>query len=486
MNEKSKEMDLFETLNVVRDKYLSAQKKEEKIYKEMKDKVKESTKRIELSYQEKINLAENNCSILKKELENYEKLIENYSTFDSKMIGEIIAKLVSIVEGERYFYQKATHETYERETTYFGSELFKVNKKILMIVKGNRKQEYYYDNSPEDNEVRKLIKSGQAFVLTENEYYFYKTIKFYEVNDGIVKGLINFNKFSCVEDFIDLVIQYRFENNLEKITETELLHLMKQFVLSKKEMIEGNYQKRLLEKQEALRQQLAIEQLNCTEELSQIELEDLLQNGVPSRHNNNLIDRLHETVNNNADFNNMCQLEILYDGGKHNAKLTCDDPLISLENIFISKINIESSIKDYFDCTDPDPHFHGFCDIDLVDDGLVGIVDISNLKQDLNDIITVPLQYKEYKIDRINDKYLRILYLPNKGEYKHKPTNVYSWILEEKSNENNENLDKKPTSYRIEWNSAEETEKMLTYLKEIELLSNLDEKQLKLYKRRKK
>lgn len=484
MNEENKQIDILGKLNSIRDKYLSAKEKEKSIYKEMNNEVKEATEKIKLSYQEKINSCESDISILKKELDHYKSLIANYSTFDSKMIGEIIEKLVSLVEGEKYSYQMVKHETYEYQWSYFGREIVPVINRVLMIVKDSLKQEYYCDYDADNNKIEKLVEKKHAFVLAKNEYYFYKTIQFYKANEGIIESLVDFNKFSYVKEFIDSVIQYRFQNDLEKITETNLLALMKQFVLSKREMIENNYQERFLEKQEELKQQLIAEQLSYNDKLSQMELENLLKNGVPSTHSNNLIDRLHETISKNAEFNNdMCKLEILYGGDAHNAIIVCDETLISLENIFISKINIECSIKDYFDVTDPDPHFHGFCNIDLVDDGLIGIVDISSLKQDLDNIVNLSSQYKPYKIDRINDEYLRILYLPNKGEYKHKSENIYSWILEKKSTENLEN---KPTSYKTNWDSSEEAEKMLTYLKEIELLSNLDEKQLKLYKQRKK
>lgn len=423
---------------------------------------------------------------MEQELENYKKLLENYSTFDFKLIGSIIEKLVTLVEGEEYSCQEANHETYECEITVFGGELVKVNKKILMIVKGSQKQGYYYDYNEQNNEVDKLVKNGQAFVL-KDKYSHKKNITFYTTYGGRPKCLIDFNRFFYVKDFIDLVVEYRYKNNLDKISEKELLNLMSEFILSKKTMIEDNYRKRALEKQEQLNQQLIEEQLRHNEEIERIEFENLLQNGVPSRYNDTLIDRLHEVANDSDDFNNaMSQFEISYEGEKHIAKITYDEPIISSENIFISKINIESSIKDYFDDSDPDPHFHDFCDIDLVDDGLIGIVDISGSNQDLDSIINVSGQYRSlYKVDKISDKYLRVLYFPNNGMYSHKPINIYSWILGTVLDKSEDKQTEKSTSYKIEWNCSEETEKMLIYLKEIELLNNLNEKQLKLYKQRK-
>lgn len=498
MIKKNEYKDLFNALNLTYEKYSSSQMEEKTLLKKMQEEISKTEREIKLAYQERINLSKNNCRDSKKEWEHYKKQLENYSTFDSKMIGNILEKLVSLVEGEDYSFQKASHDTYEYESTVFGSECFKVNKKLLMIVKGNQKQEHYYDYSAEENEVEELIEKHNAILLADNIYSYDKRIRFYTVNDGSVRSLIDFNNFSYIKEFIDIVVQYRFDNSLDKITEIELLELMRQFVLDKKELIEDKYKKRakekqemltkqLLEKQEKLNKQLLDEQLRREEEMEKIELENLIENGVPSKNDNTLIERLREDMCNNQDFiTALGQYEVLYEGEKQIATIKFIEPLISYENIFISKINIESSIKDYFDVSDPDPHFHGFCDIDIVDDGLVGIVDISNLQQNLDDVLRTLSYNQLYTIDKINDQYLRFLYLPNSGKYAHKPINIYGWIISLMGDEPNDNHDKQPISYKIEWNCIEETEKMLSYLKEFELLSNLTEKQLKLYKQRKK
>lgn len=488
MANQNNQIDLFKTLSSIYDKYLSSQDEEQILYKKMNEDITESERKIKHCYQKEIDLAKKNCTVLKQELENYRKLVEKYSTFDSKLIGSIIEKLITLFEGEEYSYQETNHETYEYEKTVFGSESFKVNKKILMIVKGSQKQEYYYDYNEYDNEVKRLVKNGQAFILAESKYNYSENITFYTTYEGNLNSLIDFNKFSYVKDFIDLVVEYRLKNNLDKVFKKELLSLMGEFILNKKEIIEDNYKKRALEKQEQLNQQLINEQLKRNEEIERAEFEELLQNGVPSRHNDTLYDRLRGVAIDSDDFNNaMNQFEISYEGKKHIARITYEEPIISSENIFISRINIESSIKDYFDDSEPDPHFHGFCDIDLIDDGLIGIVDISSLKQDLDSIINVSSQHRFlYKVDKISDQYLRVLYLPNNGKYVHKPINIHEWILGIGLDKNDDKQNGKNSSYKIEWNCSEETEKMLTYLKEIELLSNLNEKQLKLYKQRRK
>ena len=473
------------TLSSIYNEYLLSQDERQKLYEEMNEEIAKSEKEIRHSYEEKFALSEKKCADLKQELENHRKLLEKYSTFDSKLIGSIIEKLVTLFEGEDYFCQEEDYDTYEYQPTVFGRESFKVNKKVLMIVRGSQKQECYYDNQEQDNAVNRLGKNRQAIILAEDKSCINKNITFYTVQEGELKSLIDFNKFSYVKDFIDLVVKYRFENNLDKVSEKELLSMMSKFILSETQIIKDIHEKRFLEEQEREKQQLIEEQLRRNEEIEQAEFENLLQNGVPSRHNDTLIDRLRETANGNDDFNNaMSQFEISYEFGKHIARITCDEPIISSENIFISKINISSLIKDYYDDSAYDTFFHGFCDVNLVDDGLMGIVDISSLKRDLKSITNVSIQdSSSYKVDKINDQYLRVLYLPNRGQYTHKPMDMhafYGWIFGIKSDKDGE----KQTSYKTSWDCSLETEKMLTYLKEIELLSNFNEKQLKLYERR--
>lgn len=182
--------------------------------------------------------------------------LENYSTFDSKLIGSIIEKLVSLVEGEEYFYQEAIHKTYELESTILGGQVDKVEKKTLMIVEGSQKRRYYNDYHEQDNEVNRLVQNGQAFILSEHKLWFSSWITFYTTYKGKLKCLIDFGKFSYVQDFIDLVVEYRFKNNLSKVSEKDLLSLMSGFVLNNKVFIEENYKKKNLENQEQVIKQL--------------------------------------------------------------------------------------------------------------------------------------------------------------------------------------------------------------------------------------
>ena len=90
MTKKNECKDLFDTLNLTYEKYSSSQMEEKTLLKQMKEEISKTEAKIKSAYQERINLAKNNSSVLKKEWEHYKKQLEKYSTFDSKIIGNIL------------------------------------------------------------------------------------------------------------------------------------------------------------------------------------------------------------------------------------------------------------------------------------------------------------------------------------------------------------------------------------------------------------
>ena len=446
-------------------------------YKEYKGKVLTKANVLIVSdYQERINQSKKNFSTLKSILDNYSNFLSIYSTFDAKLIGSILEKLVSIIEGDSYTYQVATHDTFEREATVFGNEIFKVTKEALLIVKNGRKEDFYCDSNEEDNRINKLIRNKKGFLLSESKESNKREITFYTFDNGVARCLVDFNGFTYVKEFIDSVIQFRY-NSLEKANERQLLVLLSDFILTKKDLIEENYKKHILEKEETRRDKF-FEEERRKREREEKELEDLLENGVPSKYSNNLIDRLQETLNSNPKLKDeISNLSIIYEGHRESATITMGEILASSENILISKINIQSTIRDYFDEAE-----QGYPDIDLEDNGIMGIVEVSNLDKYFEDIILSASQYSSYRIDKINDQYVRVLYLPNNEKYKHQSINLYRWAISAKSNNDNT---KKPYSYCTEINYTEEIEKMLACLKEAELIGNLNDNQMILYKKKK-
>ena len=234
MDKKNEQTILFEALKLTNDDYLTSKKEEDTIYDNLNKDIAEATKKIKLEYQEKINIVSEKSNSIYQKLETYKKLLKNYSTFDAETIGNIISQLMSINEEKNFSYQTVNYKTYEHEF----SVLFETNIKLCMIVNENIKLENWDDLSKKNNTVEKLVNNGDVLVLSiKNCSYDYdKKIKFYTSNDGTLISLIDFGEFSYIKEFIDTVIQYRYENKLENISEKELLNIMKQFILNKKNM----------------------------------------------------------------------------------------------------------------------------------------------------------------------------------------------------------------------------------------------------------
>lgn len=497
MAKDEEEKTIFETLENLREKYLAEDIAQKGIFEERKREIEASEKAIKLAYDEKIRLGNESIANSKKELSSYRELLRKYSTFNSKLIGETLEKLVSMIEGEEYSYQHAIQETTKRESTVFGSETFPAKYNVQWIVCKERGSSYYREFREYGDSIYELVKKGKAILLEKQEGHENKDIQFYSNHYDKLESLVDFGKFDYVKIFIDSVIQYRFQNNMEKISEKELLPFISEFISNNKELMASNYQLRVKEQQEEIERKLRERQEEYNRQVEKMEFEKLLQNGVTSTFTTKLIDRLQESINIDTRFNKlMNQIEISYEGDKGIATVSYEDPFFSTENLFISKINIQSSIKDYFDDSDQDHHFHGFVDINLVDDGLIGIIDISNSdKIDRYSIsnhgVYCPFEDGLCKVDKIGDNYLRVLFLPNKCNYSHKPVNPYTWMAEIVTNgitdskaSDNIQQDNEPVSYKTEWNYADEANKMLAYAKKIELLSYLNDNQLKLYKQK--
>ncbi len=65
-------------------------------------------------------------------------------------------------------------------------------------------------------------------------------LKFYKFETGTINQNIRLRGYEYLKEFIDMVINYRLEKNIDEITEDELENLKNQFILSNIEQIENN------------------------------------------------------------------------------------------------------------------------------------------------------------------------------------------------------------------------------------------------------
>lgn len=426
-----------------------------------KEEINETVKKIEIEYQTKLTGKQREINSQKKQLENQEELLKIYSTFDSEVIGSILEQLVSIIENEKYTFQKATHKTFASNFGPYGYEHYSTSKKVLMIVKGQEKEGLYEDRNHQENELENLVSNHQAILLSDNQDDS-KSITFYKHKGSNIVLQIKYGKFTYVKEFIEFIIQHRFTNDLKEISQKELLSLMKDFICTHKNLIEENIQRQ--------RQDITQRILSS---ISQLEEKSKTDNNMPSKDTRSMLEKLEDAYAKNP-YKDLNLIDILYGGTPAKAEIIMAQPDKMYDNCFISKIMISAFIKDYWE-EDIDPHLEGEINISLVDDGLVGFIDISKLKPEAINII-MGWNSKSYRFQKIDSNLLRILYLPNQGNYRHKKPSVYRWIIE--------NGVREPlNSYQVNWDVLTETNRLLSIFQEINILSTYSEEQLRFYKR---
>lgn len=263
-DEKSK--DMFETLARLRKKYLADKQYENDLYLKRDAEIEKAIEMVTQKFDKRIKQTHQDADVSRKELNDFDKLIFKYSTFDTKLLCETLQQLVSIVECEEYSCQEATYVTKRRMHGPIDHWDEDVHKQVKLIIRGSEKSGQYRSSNEYDTEIMKLVKEGQAILLSEEENFyrinFYriqdneKNITFYSANDGEVKCLVDFGRFDYVKEFIDRIMQYRFQNNLEEITKKDLLEFMRKFVSSHGDLIASNHQLRITEQQGKLQRKI--------------------------------------------------------------------------------------------------------------------------------------------------------------------------------------------------------------------------------------
>lgn len=199
-----------------------------------------------------------NYKEMKKDFEEATKLISDYcelimscSRFDLDIIGNVLARIVTEIEGREFIFKESvciaeteSDSVYKRlnlltektiSDTSFSTETYMCNKPKR--VNGRLFANPSFDDSRNIfvlNKARKLTwfdGYNSAVYYTEVKKYF----KFYDEdlcfgNYGLLYKNINFANFQYLQNFIDYVIDYRIQNNMKEITEEELNEMANQFI----------------------------------------------------------------------------------------------------------------------------------------------------------------------------------------------------------------------------------------------------------------
>ena len=219
--------NLFSIINNIKSTYNSTDEERNRLLKE-KEKL---ILNLENQYQYKIKSLDSKQSDINETIKKYNQILQTYSTFDIDSIGEIIAFIISSVENEEYIFQRAFHATYLwHNYVGYDGEYEKNNNKICIIIKKDLRQDCYLDKNLMSNCIKKIMKQERVILLDESSsrYDNYK-VTFYNsiINTN---NNIDLSSFPYIKDFIDYVIQYRYENNLIKIDFRQLNYLAISFI----------------------------------------------------------------------------------------------------------------------------------------------------------------------------------------------------------------------------------------------------------------
>ncbi|MBQ7141291.1 MAG: hypothetical protein IJO32_07310 [Bacilli bacterium] len=190
----------------------------------------QATRFNEYRNRQQLNLLKENYKKLdkiNKRIDMFCKEIENYSAFKIDDLGKILAELITIFEGEKYSYQK-THVMY-KDDTFDSLDLIVLNN----LKKYNYKSRYYYS----------LTKNGNAIDLQDSNIYI-NYVLFYEADTYLhrIKQNTRFGKLPYVKEFIDLLISYKIENEIEDLSKEQLQEFLNEFVKARIDKINYNYQ----------------------------------------------------------------------------------------------------------------------------------------------------------------------------------------------------------------------------------------------------
>ena len=333
------------------DELLKQNKAFEKENKKELEKYEKEIQSINSRYYSLVN--QNNNEIL-----NNKKTIQKFSTFNLDSIGKIIAKLISTIELEEYKYINCTHDTYYFESGPYGKDSFKTINDCNLVVLKKNKSNYYRDRDDSHDEISSLCFKKKAYLLYEGREKVNKTVLPIET--------INPNRIDYVDEFLNELIDYKIDNEIENISKEQLEILLNKFLYKKSKLILENKERKILEEQKELERK----------EKEKKELEELLKPRIIP--DSKISERIKDILVNNDTFKKMINnVKIIVANhicsDKNIIPITNITPIIDTNMIYIGKCEINGKA-----CIDEpyDEYSHYYISAEI----LIGICDVSNDK----------------------------------------------------------------------------------------------------------
>ena len=174
-------------------------------------------------------------------------MVEKYSKFNTKQIGECLAKLLNEKDLDKncnYFYKEGYY--YEEGDYYeedYGYELVKkyVSYLIPKLFEKEILNNLHLGHETDEINFEKLssLAKGKDAIILSNSYDKIDSITYYEYDydekEIYCKTSLNQHRFAL--DFIDYVIQYKIENQIENISFEELDMLRMEYISKNKNKV---------------------------------------------------------------------------------------------------------------------------------------------------------------------------------------------------------------------------------------------------------
>ena len=218
-------MGIIDSANIMKKKVEFLDNEKWNLIKQEREKIQDILDNIE-------NIKEsydNNIDYIKNEKRKYDELIYEASWFDVNKIGNVLAKLVSIIEDESYEYYVAKYHgvcTYYEEG--YGYDTSNINYDVYLINKeSNVSYEYYEEYLSEIGS--KVFRNKKDMIVLGRENLDNKKISFYD-HFFNRSGLIDVKNYDYIYDFINYLIEYKIDNKKDDLNEEELSNLLNSFL----------------------------------------------------------------------------------------------------------------------------------------------------------------------------------------------------------------------------------------------------------------
>lgn len=215
----------------------------------------ESRNKIESEFAGKLNPFYEERKKINDSINEYIKDYEKYSTFDNEILGKILSELLTMYEGKKFCYQKASFHTTKITPCVFDRIEEDVTYHIRVCV-NERKKRNFYNGKGEFDDIRMLVNDNDMLILDESENWLGKNITVNKHTGKEISSCINFGRFVYVKDFLNYVIKQRIENGIEQVDYGYMEDLLRKFILLRRGAIESGYNARFQEQMNLYQEQL--------------------------------------------------------------------------------------------------------------------------------------------------------------------------------------------------------------------------------------